>query len=118
MIIFFNPSKPFHMNLKGTPQRYSILKDHAQEIEDAYDAFDETASSSFSSGTVSRGDISINDALEIVRAHVHAHVNSNVSNNEDMFEAGADRHVVLYIVSAIPAQKIIAVFLPHVSAAA
>ncbi|KAJ7816733.1 Alpha/Beta hydrolase protein [Mycena olivaceomarginata] len=90
MIIFFNPSKPFHMNLKGTPQRYSILKDHAQEIEDAYDAFDETASSSFSSGTVSRGDISINDAREIVRAHVHAHVNSNVSDNEDMFEAGAD----------------------------
>ncbi|KAF7350260.1 NRPS-like enzyme [Mycena venus] len=105
MIIFFNPSNPFHVTSKGTPQRFSILKDHAQEIEDAYDAFDETTSSSFPfSGTVSRGDISINDALEIVRAHVHAHVNSNVSDDEDMFEAGADRQV-LCIDSALPAQN-------------
>ncbi|KAF7341776.1 Acetyl-CoA synthetase-like protein [Mycena sanguinolenta] len=88
MIIFFNPSKPFHTNAKGTPKRYAILTDHAKEIEDAYDAFDKTASSSVSfTGT---GDISMNDALEIVRAHVHAHVNLNVSDNEDMFEAGAD----------------------------
>ncbi|KAF7341779.1 NRPS-like enzyme [Mycena sanguinolenta] len=94
MIIFFNPSKLFHTNSKGTPKRYAILKDHAQEIEDAYDAFDKTASSSVSStGTIPR-DISINDALEIVRAHVHAHVNPNVTDNEDMFEAGADRQVV------------------------
>ncbi|KAF7341778.1 NRPS-like enzyme [Mycena sanguinolenta] len=100
MIIFFNPSKLFHTNSKGTPKRYAILRDHAQEIEDAYDAFDKTASSSVSfTGTVSRKDISINDALEIVRAHVHAHVNPNVTDNEDMFEAGADRQVVWYRLS-------------------
>lgn len=92
MIIFFNPSKPFHVTSKGTPQRYSILKDLADEIEDAYDAFDKTTSSSFSfSGRLSRGDIPINGVLEIVRAHVHAHVNPNVSDNEDMFKASADR---------------------------
>ncbi|KAJ6484081.1 hypothetical protein C8R45DRAFT_1000132 [Mycena sanguinolenta] len=91
MIIFFSPAKLFHTNSKGTPQRYAILQDHAQEIEDAYDAFEKIASSSVSfTGTVSRGDISINDALEIMRAHAHAHVSPNVSDNEDMFEAGAD----------------------------
>ncbi|KAJ7123310.1 hypothetical protein C8R43DRAFT_44110 [Mycena crocata] len=91
MIVFFNPSMPFHMTSKGTPRRHSILKDHTQEIEDTYDAFEKTSSSSFSfSGKISRGDITMNDALEIVRAHVHAHVNSNVSDNEDMFDAGAD----------------------------
>jgi hypothetical protein len=85
MIIFFNPSKPFHMTSKGTPQHYSILKDYAQEIEDTYDVFDETASSSISfSGTVARGDILINNALEIVRAHAHTHVNSNISDNGDI----------------------------------
>ncbi|KAJ6484095.1 hypothetical protein C8R45DRAFT_1214951 [Mycena sanguinolenta] len=89
MIIFFSPAKLFHTNSKGTPQRYAILQDHAQEIEDAYDAFEKISSVS-STSTVSRGDISINDALEIVRAHVHAHVNPNVSDNEDMFEAGVD----------------------------
>ncbi|KAJ7247862.1 hypothetical protein B0H12DRAFT_1124293 [Mycena haematopus] len=90
MIILSNPSKPFHITSKGTPRRHAILEDYTQEIEDTYSAFNETSSSSSSSGIVSHGEMSLVTALEIVRLHVHAHVNSNISDNEDMFEAGAD----------------------------
>ena len=89
MIILANPSKPFQMTPKGTPRRRAILEDYAQEIEDVYTAFDKPCS--FSSGTVPRREISMKDMLEIVRTHVQAHISSNISDNEDMFEAGADR---------------------------
>ncbi|KAJ7670303.1 hypothetical protein B0H17DRAFT_202349 [Mycena rosella] len=91
MIILSNPSKPFHLTAKGTLRRNAILQDYAQEIKDAYDAFDQASFSSSAFGAGSRGGENVvNDALEIVRTHVHAHVNPSISDNEDLFEAGAD----------------------------
>ncbi|KAJ7655451.1 hypothetical protein B0H17DRAFT_1098963 [Mycena rosella] len=91
MIILSNPSKPFHLTAKGTLRRNAILEDYAQEIKDAYDAFDQASFSSYVFGAGSRGGESVvYGALEIVRTHVHAHVNPSISDNEDLFEAGAD----------------------------
>ncbi|KAJ7039814.1 hypothetical protein C8F04DRAFT_996222 [Mycena alexandri] len=88
MIILSDPSKPFQVTAKGTLRRNAILEDYAQEIEDAYADFDSTSSSFSTVGFVS--EISMKATLEIVRGHVHANIRSDISDEEDIFEAGGD----------------------------
>ncbi|KAJ6487824.1 hypothetical protein C8R45DRAFT_257544 [Mycena sanguinolenta] len=94
MIILFTPTKTFHLTSKGTPRRHAIIEEHAQEIEDAYVAFDESGSGSVAGGVAGvggkGGEFKLGDAVEIVRFHVHTHINSGVADDGDVFEAGAD----------------------------
>ncbi|KAJ7039836.1 hypothetical protein C8F04DRAFT_280625 [Mycena alexandri] len=89
MIILSDPSKPFQVTPKGTLRRNAILEDYAQEIEQAYVAFGKISLSS--SAGVARGTLlEMKDALHIVRQHVHTNIGSNISDNEDIFDAGGD----------------------------
>ncbi|KAJ7918834.1 hypothetical protein B0H13DRAFT_2187284 [Mycena leptocephala] len=87
MIVLATPSRPFQVTAKGTPRRQAILEDYAQDIDTAYVSFDRAAPPT--SAQVDR-EISVNDALEIVRGHVHTNVGPNISDHDNIFEAGAD----------------------------
>lgn len=89
MMILSDPSKPFQMTPKGTLRRNAILEDYAQEIEQAYIAFGKISLSS--PAGVTRGIFEMKDALNILRQHVHTNIGSNISDNEDIFDAGGDR---------------------------
>ncbi|KAF7339024.1 Acetyl-CoA synthetase-like protein [Mycena venus] len=87
MIVLATASRPFQVTVKGTPRRQAILEDYAQEIDAAYVAFNHAAAPA---GPQVHGKISVNDALEIVRGQVHSNVGPNISDNENLFDAGAD----------------------------
>ncbi|KAJ7758347.1 hypothetical protein B0H16DRAFT_1720950 [Mycena metata] len=88
MIVLATLSRPFQMTPKGTPRRGAILEDYEKDIDAAYGAFDNNAAPSAVSRA--RGEISMHDALEIVRGHVHANVRPRISDHENLFDAGAD----------------------------
>ncbi|KAJ7128068.1 hypothetical protein C8R46DRAFT_1017532 [Mycena filopes] len=88
MMILSNDSKPIQMTPKGTLRRRDTLEDYAQEIEAAYTDFDKEPSSRYTVGFLR--EISAEATLEIVRGHVHANIRSDISDDEDIFEAGGD----------------------------
>ncbi|KAJ7289097.1 hypothetical protein C8J57DRAFT_1627489 [Mycena rebaudengoi] len=92
MIMLSNTSKPFKMTPKGTLRRSAILKDYAQEVEDAYADFDKAAFSLSAVGFTN--EISMKATLEIVRGHIHRNIHPDISDNENIFEAGGDRRVM------------------------
>ncbi|KAF7348965.1 NRPS-like enzyme [Mycena venus] len=94
MIVLATPSRPFQVSAKGTPRRQAILEDYAQEIDAAYVAFNRVAAPA---GPQVHGKFSINDALEIVRGQVHTNVRPSISDNENLFDAGADSLVAARI---------------------
>jgi hypothetical protein len=98
MIVLATPSRPFQVTAKGTPRRQAILEDYAQDIDTAYVAFDRAAAPT--SAQVHR-EISVNDALEIVRGHVHTNVGPNIFDHDNIFDAGADRYGPL--IATLPA---------------
>ncbi|KAF7349900.1 Acetyl-CoA synthetase-like protein [Mycena venus] len=87
MIVLATPSRPFQMTTKGTPRRQAILEDYAHDIDAAYVASNRAAAPA---GLQMHGNFSINDALEIVRGQVHTNVGPSISDNENLFDAGAD----------------------------
>ncbi|KAJ6600965.1 hypothetical protein DFH09DRAFT_969448 [Mycena vulgaris] len=87
MIVLAKPSRPFQVTAKGTPRRQAILDDYTQDIDAAYTAFDNAAPSAVPQA---RGEISMNDALEIVRGHVRTNVGPSISDQDNLFDAGAD----------------------------
>ncbi|KAJ7122205.1 hypothetical protein C8R44DRAFT_705178 [Mycena epipterygia] len=87
MIVLAVPSRPFQVTAKGTPRRQAIIEDYAQDIDVAYAAFDRAAPTT---STQARGEISMDDALEIVRGHVHTNVGPGISDPDNIFDAGAD----------------------------
>ncbi|KAJ7117148.1 hypothetical protein C8R44DRAFT_792013, partial [Mycena epipterygia] len=87
MIVLATPSRPFQVTAKGTPRRQAIIEDYAQDIDAAYAAFDRPAP--VASTQVGR-EISMDDALDIVRGHVHTNVRSDISDHDNIFDAGAD----------------------------
>jgi hypothetical protein len=89
MIVLAMLSRPFQMTAKGTPRRGAILEDYAKDIDAAYTAFDNNAAPSAVPQAL--GEISMHDALKIVRGHVHANVGPRISDHENLFDAGADR---------------------------
>lgn len=89
MVVLATPSRPFQVTAKGTPRRQAILDDYAQDIDAAYVAFNRVPAPA---SPQVHGSISINDALEIVRGQVHTNVQPCISDNENLFDAGADRY--------------------------
>lgn len=89
MIVLATPSRSFQVTAKGTPRRQAILEDYAQDIDAAYVAFNRAAALA---GPQVHGKISVDDALEIVRQQVHTNVRPSISDNENLFDAGADRY--------------------------
>lgn len=77
------------MTAKGTPRRQATLEHYAQDIDAAYVAFSRATAPA---GPQVYGKISVNDALEIVRGQVHTNVGPNISDNENLFDAGVDRY--------------------------
>ncbi|KAJ7289095.1 hypothetical protein C8J57DRAFT_1627484 [Mycena rebaudengoi] len=100
MIILSDPSKPFQMTAKGTLRRSAILEDYAQEIEEAYVAFGKISPSS--STGVARGTLEMKGALYIVRQHVQANIDSNISDHEDIFDAGGDSLLAARSFTSLP----------------
>ncbi|KAJ7485841.1 hypothetical protein FB451DRAFT_1554646 [Mycena latifolia] len=88
MIVLGTPSRPFQITAKGTLRRQAILEDYAQQIDAAYAAFGNHAAPS--ADPQARGEVSMDDALEIVRGQVRANVGPSISDHVNLFDAGAD----------------------------
>ncbi|KAJ6518216.1 hypothetical protein C8R47DRAFT_1086338 [Mycena vitilis] len=107
MIVLATPSRPLQLTAKGTPRRQMILEDYAADIDAAYVNFDRSGPST---GYPAREEISMAEALEIVRRHVHTNVALGISDNENLFAAGADsllaarirRDVILSLGGRVP----------------
>jgi hypothetical protein len=89
MIVLAAPSRPFQVTAKGTPRRHAVLESYAEDIDAAYAAFDNGAAPSAVSHAL--GEISMQDALEIVREQVHSIIGPNITDDANLFDAGADR---------------------------
>ena len=89
MIVLAAPSRPFQITAKGTPRRHAVLESYAQDIDAAYAAFENGPAPS--AGSQARGEISIHDALEIVREQVHSNIGPNIPDDANIFDVGADR---------------------------
>ncbi|KAJ7659105.1 hypothetical protein DFH06DRAFT_1472553 [Mycena polygramma] len=87
MIILATPSRPLQLTAKGTPRRQMILEDYAADIDAAYVAFDRSGTAT---GPPAHEVISMVEALEIVRGHVRTNIGLSISDNENIFDAGAD----------------------------
>ncbi|KAJ7261532.1 hypothetical protein C8J57DRAFT_1471415 [Mycena rebaudengoi] len=87
MIVLATLIRPFQVTAKGTPRRQAILEDYAQDIHTAYAAFDRAAAPA---SNQAHREISVNEALEIVREHVHTNVGPSISDHDNIFDAGAD----------------------------
>jgi hypothetical protein len=89
MIMLATPSRPFQVTAKGTPRRQAILEDYGQDINSAYVALDRAVAPA---SNQAHREISVNEALEIVREHVHINVGPSISDHDNIFDAGADRY--------------------------
>ncbi|KAJ6571067.1 hypothetical protein B0H19DRAFT_1346182 [Mycena capillaripes] len=87
MIVLAVPSRPFQLTAKGTPRRQKILDDYAPDIDAAYAAFHHAVTPAC---LQAHKEISMNDALEIVREHVRTNIGPGISDYDNLFDAGTD----------------------------
>lgn len=93
MIVVSSPSKPFLYTAKGTLKRHAILADYEQEINDAYDAVD---NSSQTDVAIPAGQ-GVPEFKEFVRNVLDKIMKVDlkiVNDDKDLFELGLDRCVL------------------------
>ena len=88
MIIFTHPSKPFTFTTKGAPQRKIILSAYQSEIDALYAEIENT-------NTVHPESWTPEASLTFVRNIVNANLAHPARDDEDIFERGCDRSVLL-----------------------
>ena len=87
MILIAKPSKPFTFTTKKTVRRGAVLKEYEDEINEIYDAFDESIQTDISPpSSWDREGI-----VGYVRSIVRSVLNKEVSDTDDIFERGCDR---------------------------
>lgn len=84
-------TKPFAYTPKGTPKRASILQDYEAEIDNLYKTVEETTQSDL----VLPPDWSFGNSLNFVRAAVNNVLVGEVNDDEDIFQRGCDRWILL-----------------------
>lgn len=95
MILFEKPEIPFEYTAKGTPRRPAIVDAYEEDINAAYEAFENTNGADIPVGQISKAG-SFSDMLSFVRDVVNANIPSNVGDDDDIFRTGGgDRYVHL-----------------------
>jgi hypothetical protein len=92
MIQFTKPSKPFTYTGKETPRRHAIIREYESEIDELYEAMDDTSNVRSSVPPPKEWDVS--STLAFVRAVVHDVMVNKVGDHDDLFEYGCDRYVL------------------------
>lgn len=87
MIIVSTASKPFEYTAKGTPRRQLIINSYAEEIKAAYAAVDNTSVQGVKPPTA----WNIDSVKEFIRSVVKKELPYEVDDDDDFFQAGADR---------------------------
>ena len=91
MIIVSNPSKPFTYTAKGTVRRQAVLDEYAEEINSLYSKVEESTQASITPPI----HWDLVTTLEFVRKVVQKVIVRGVEDDDDLFEHGCDRCVVL-----------------------
>lgn len=91
MILISSPDKPFEYTLKGTARRHAVTKAYEPEIENLYEA----VASSAQSDVPLPDTWSDESALSFVRSAVASVVQKALGDDDDLFQQGCDRFVVL-----------------------
>jgi hypothetical protein len=97
MILLSSPSKPFTYTAKGTPRRGAILQDYATEIDEIYNAVDESTQTDIPipSGSAPGGGWTKEESLGFVHQAVLSVMTgvNELENDDDIFAFGCDRYV-------------------------
>ncbi|KIJ25888.1 hypothetical protein M422DRAFT_273122 [Sphaerobolus stellatus SS14] len=101
MILVASSSKPFSYTVKNTARRGAILKDYADEIEEIYEAVDDSTQTSIPipTTTTENGGWPLEDTREFVHNVVHEimkDVNA-MKDSDDLFSFGCDSLQATYI---------------------
>jgi len=111
MVVLASRDKPFAYTAKESPRRGIILKDYDEEIDAAYKAVDESTHTDIPipSGTHETGGWSLDESRSYVRQVVQAVMKdaSKMSDEDDIFSFGCDRHVYIYYGGSIPIDRIL-----------
>ncbi|KAF5351581.1 hypothetical protein D9758_007201 [Tetrapyrgos nigripes] len=99
MILVAHPNKLFEMTPKSTPRRNAVLRDYAEEIEAAYNAFDESSQSQFDPPK----SWNTNDCVSFVRAVFRSVMKEDVElgDDDDIFQKGCDSLQMTWIKNTI-----------------
>ncbi|KAF5351577.1 hypothetical protein D9758_007202 [Tetrapyrgos nigripes] len=99
MILVANPNKPFEMTPKGTPRRNAVLKDYAEEIDEAYIAFDESSQVQFNPPK----SWNTEDCTSFVRTAFKSVMEQNVKleDDDDIFQKGCDSLQMTWIKNTV-----------------
>lgn len=89
MILIADPAKPFKFTPKQTLRRSEILRDYADEIAEAYRAFDSSTSSldSISPPSSWEGEVCVG----FIRAAVTRILGHDLEDDDDFFQNGLNR---------------------------
>lgn len=90
MIIVADPNKPFAYNPKGAPKRPVILKEYDDEINDVYSGAED------STELEPPQDWSMESSIQLIRTLVNGVLKHPASDEDDIFERGCDRSVLIY----------------------
>lgn len=93
MILVMTPDKPFQYTAKGSVRRLTIIKDNEPEIEALYAAVAETTQEDIAAP--GPGQWTEERARDFVRRTVHNVMKADLTDENDFFQYGCDRCVVL-----------------------
>lgn len=91
MILVSSPDKPFEYTLKGTARRHAVTKAYEPEINNLYEAVATSAQSDAPLPHI----WSDESVLSFVRSAVASVVQKALGDDDDLFQQGCDRSVVL-----------------------
>lgn len=91
MILVSSPKKPFTYTAKNTARRQAIIADYKEEIDSLYAAVQKTTQPHISVPAEWTSDA----VLEFIRVIVSEVLKRGVGDDEDIFESGCDRYVVV-----------------------
>lgn len=88
MILVASPSKPFSYTAKNTARRQAIIQDYEPEIEALYAEVETSAQTDIEVPTT----WGLSECLDYVRRVVQGVMEREVSDEDDIFQSGCDRH--------------------------
>ena len=92
MILIASPEKPIELTAKGTPRRQVTLAAYAREIEDLYEKVKNASQTDIESPS----EWTEQTTLEFVRRAVGRVMRDEVDDEDDLFQFGCDRCVIIF----------------------
>lgn len=95
MILVAAPSKPFSYTGKGTARRGAIIESYDDEINSLYRSLEDAVNNGIALPVIWTAESS----LDYVRSVIHSIMTHAVEDEDDLFQWGCDRYILLHFVT-------------------